>query len=189
MVWLPLFLFTAATVSRFFMFRPQLFTFAFFALYVAILHRHLRTGRGALWLLPVVMLAWANTHGGFLAGFGAIGLALLAEELATTSLKRSHRSPHAASWHVAMWLARCGVHGDDVLDAQGVNLWAYVFTEVTHGTNRELIAEWSPTTLDGDTWAAVACSPPPRALLVGSAGSRGATSESRSGGLGRYSGW
>ena len=48
-VWLPLFLFTSATVSRFFMFRPQLFTFAFFAVYVTILHRYLRTGRAALW--------------------------------------------------------------------------------------------------------------------------------------------
>ncbi len=75
------------------MFRPQLFTFAFFAVYVTILHRYLRTGRAALWLLPAVMLVWANTHGGFLAGFGAIGLALLLKGMRTSLQERSPPEP------------------------------------------------------------------------------------------------
>jgi hypothetical protein len=72
--WLPVFCFAAANVSRYFVFRPQLFTFAFFALFVAVLLRHLVRRRAPLWVLPGVMVVWANSHGGFVAGLGAIGL-------------------------------------------------------------------------------------------------------------------
>ena len=72
--WLPVFCFAVANFSRYFVFRPQLFTFAFFALFVAVLLRHLMRRRAPLWALPIVMLVWANSHGGFVAGLGAIGL-------------------------------------------------------------------------------------------------------------------
>lgn len=77
-VWVPVFVLCASAVSRFFLFRPQLFTFAFFALFVAVLFRHLYFvhGRARLWVLPLVMLVWANMHGGFVAGLGALGLAI-----------------------------------------------------------------------------------------------------------------
>jgi hypothetical protein len=49
--------------------RPHLFTFLFLALWIAGLER-LRSGkRMPLWLFPVLMLVWANTHGGFVFGF------------------------------------------------------------------------------------------------------------------------
>ena len=75
-VWVPMFVLGASAVSRFFLFRPQLFTFAFFAVFVAVLFRHLAGRPARLWVLPLVMLVWANLHGGFVAGLGAIGLAI-----------------------------------------------------------------------------------------------------------------
>ncbi len=50
--WLPVFGFVTANFSRYFIFRPQLFTFAFFALFVAVLLRHLMRRRTSLWVLP-----------------------------------------------------------------------------------------------------------------------------------------
>lgn len=50
--------------------RPHLFTTAFAAIFMILLLRHARTGRS--WLLaplPLLMLAWVNSHGGFLMGF------------------------------------------------------------------------------------------------------------------------
>jgi len=50
--------------------RPHLFTTAFAAVFMIVLLRFARTGRAwALAPLPVLMLVWANSHGGFLIGF------------------------------------------------------------------------------------------------------------------------
>ncbi len=53
--------------------RPHLFSFLFFAVWLAMLERLRRGEQQALWLFPVVMLVWANTHGGFIFGFLACG--------------------------------------------------------------------------------------------------------------------
>jgi len=54
--------------------RPHLFTFLMLALWVDRLE-DLRRGRlQRWWLMPVVMLAWANLHGAFIAGFVTWGI-------------------------------------------------------------------------------------------------------------------
>jgi hypothetical protein len=152
-IWMPLFALSAATVSRFFFFRPQLFTFAFFAYFVEVLTTHLRRGGGRLWTLPVVMLVWANTHGGFLAGIGAIGLAILlhmAAQAGRGSLRSALVTPATRS--LSLVLVACVA--STFLNPQGWRLWSYVLTEVVHGSNRQYIAEWAPASLtDGDLWS------------------------------------
>jgi hypothetical protein len=71
-----LIVFNALCLSNFVVFiRPQLATFALFAVTLAILRRHWDgLARRAIWCLPLLMLLWANLHGGFLAGLGLIGL-------------------------------------------------------------------------------------------------------------------
>lgn len=50
--------------------RPHLFTTAFVGLFVVVLLRFAREGRAwTLAPLPLLMLVWANSHGGFLVGF------------------------------------------------------------------------------------------------------------------------
>ncbi len=46
--------------------RPYLLTFLIFALMYFLLDRYYRRGNGKLWLLPVLMVLWVNSHGGFL---------------------------------------------------------------------------------------------------------------------------
>ncbi len=53
--------------------RPHLFSFLFFAIWLAMLERLRRREGQALWQFPVLMLVWANTHGGFIFGFLAYG--------------------------------------------------------------------------------------------------------------------
>ena len=49
--------------------RPHIFTFLFLALWLLILEK-LRLGQSKRWwLLPILMLVWANLHGAFIAGF------------------------------------------------------------------------------------------------------------------------
>jgi hypothetical protein len=62
--------------------RPQVFTHVLFAFTLYAFQRA-REGRPtAARLLPFAMLAWANLHGGFLAGLGILGLATAVEWLA-----------------------------------------------------------------------------------------------------------
>ncbi|MCL6622422.1 MAG: hypothetical protein K6T55_10005, partial [Syntrophobacterales bacterium] len=62
--------------------RPQVFTFFFLALLLLVLERARLTGRfRPLFLFPLVMVAWANLHGGFLAGLGVLLLYGVGEAL------------------------------------------------------------------------------------------------------------
>ena len=154
-VWVPVFVLCASTISRFFLFRPQLFTFAFFALFVAVLVRFLLERRAPLWVLPVVMVAWANTHGGFVAGLGAIGLAIV--------LRASENLPAAPAGArrlmtgtKALWVALGACVAATFVNPMGARLWGYILTELLHTTNRRYTAEWGPANLHTDPWSAVA---------------------------------
>jgi hypothetical protein len=49
--------------------RPHIFTFLFTALWAYLLEN----GKSKLWLFPLIMLIWVNTHGAFIAGFVILG--------------------------------------------------------------------------------------------------------------------
>ena len=163
--WLPLFLLCASALSRFFLFRPQLFTFAYFALFVAVLFRSLLGRRAHLWMLPIVMLAWANTHGGFVAGLGAVGLAILLRASGNIATG-PFRPEKTLSGTAALWLVLAACLAATFVNPLGWRLWGYVLTELTHSTNREYIAEWGPPSLRVDPWSAVALTVLTAALAV-----------------------
>ena len=63
--------------------RAQIFTFFFFSLVLYILERVKFSQRyGGLMWLPLILVPWANFHGGFVAGLGLIFLYALGEALA-----------------------------------------------------------------------------------------------------------
>jgi hypothetical protein len=55
--------------------RPQLFGYIFFVIVLMILERFRQGKSRALWILPFVFLLWVNTHGTFVFGFLALGIA------------------------------------------------------------------------------------------------------------------
>ena len=54
--------------------RPQLFSVLLFAVLLLILIRADKGPRRLLWLVPPLMAAWANLHGGWMVGLGTFGL-------------------------------------------------------------------------------------------------------------------
>jgi len=40
------------------------------------------------------------------------------------------------------------------VNPMGARLWGYVFTELTHSTNRRYTVEWGPASLHTDAWSA-----------------------------------
>ena len=65
--------------------RADLFTTLLFALLLTELWRRHRGLAAWMWLVPVIMLAWVNLHGGFIAGVALIVAYVLSEALALTS--------------------------------------------------------------------------------------------------------
>jgi hypothetical protein len=142
-VWAPVVMLAAGMLGRWFLFRPQLFTFCFFAYFVYVLLAYLLGRPAWLWALPAVLALWANLHGGFLAGLGAIGLALALR--AVQALAR-HRLRPGLLWPM-LWplgLTLVAALGATLLTPAGAGLWRYVLTEMTHDTNRLYIDEWMP---------------------------------------------
>ena len=154
-IWGPVFLLCTSAICRFFLFRPQLFTFAFFALFVAVLFTFLLRRRAPLWALPVVMLAWANLHGGFVAGLGAVALVILLR--ASENLAEFGWTPaRLAEGTRRLWLTLAACAAATFVNPLGPRLWVYVVTELSHGTNRRYIMEWAPASLRRDAWSTIA---------------------------------
>jgi hypothetical protein len=65
--------------------RPQVFSVLLFALFVSIVSAYARGRSNRLWLLPLLMIAWVNLHGGWVMGLILLVLyafGLTAEKLA-----------------------------------------------------------------------------------------------------------
>jgi hypothetical protein len=100
------------------------------------------------------MLVWANTHGGFVAGLGAVGLAILL---------RASENLDSGRWEIRrlfagtgrLWLTLTACFAVTFINPLGYRLWGYVLTELSHGTNRRFIAEWAPPSLARDPWSTV----------------------------------
>jgi hypothetical protein len=119
-----------------------------------VLFKNLQHRRAPLWALPLVMLAWANLHGGFLAGLGALGLAILlraSENLAAFGWS-SRRLTEGTQ---RLWLTLAASIAVTFVNPLGPRLWAYIITEVAHGTNRRYIEEWAPPSLHRDAWSMI----------------------------------
>src|SRR5688572_929460 len=71
-------LLAAASSSPLFGIRPQMITFLFASIYIALLSRYERNGRSrSLWWLVPMTLLWVNFHAGYALGLGLIGLYLI----------------------------------------------------------------------------------------------------------------
>lgn len=63
----------AVTIAPYMQFRPQMFTFALFAILLFILARDTYRATAAVWIAIPMLALWANLHGGFIMGIAALG--------------------------------------------------------------------------------------------------------------------
>ncbi len=82
-------LLAAVTSSIHWLPRPHLFTFLFLAAWLAYLDSNQRARRIPIWIFPLIMLLWANMHGGFIFGFAAWFVYLAGPLLEGLFLKKS----------------------------------------------------------------------------------------------------
>jgi hypothetical protein len=151
-LWAPIMMLTSSLISRFFLFRPQMFTFLFFGIFVFILLRYVCSQQARLWILPPLLALWANLHGGFLAGIGAVGLVLA---LCVLQSYYYHGSDVKSIWRDTRPLSAVFVACvlGSLLTPFGWRLWPYLLTELTNPYNRRFIQEWQPIDLTAPGWS------------------------------------
>ena len=128
--------------------RPQLFTYLFFVLLLLVLRR-LFAGRILPWAFvpPLLLVLWANTHGGYLAGWLIVMVAMIAEcagAYLPALLRRARCEPFGRDPLVLVNVAV----GSTL--ALVVNPWGWklvVWTVETIRLPRPNIYEWQPMPL------------------------------------------
>jgi hypothetical protein len=118
--------------------RSQMFGVLSFAAVLAILAWRQRYPR-LLWLIPLIMALWANTHGSFFMGWLAIGLAVLEDLVARRRL--------------ALVTTTVGVLSvvATLLHPWGLEMWRYVVELSSDPLIAALVTEWQAPTLRSPT--------------------------------------
>ncbi len=152
-LWAPLLTLTSLSLCRWCQFRPQLFTYFLFAFYVMTLFRYLLGQTRLIWVLPLLMPLWVNLHGGFLAGIGAVGLALAGHLLQACNREGFRlKSLAAAFWPLLLVLLGC--LAGSLVNPLGWRLWPYLATEFGHKDNGKYLQEWQPVSIQEQPWTA-----------------------------------
>jgi hypothetical protein len=121
--------------------RPQILSFLLTACVAYLLDRHKRFNGKLLPWLPLIVLFWANAHGGYAIAF-ILMLFYVVGEVANQLL--GHREDPVLSWrqlrHLLMVMGLCFL-------VVGVNpntwqMWLYPFRTVGIGVLRDFIQEW-----------------------------------------------
>ncbi|HVC41573.1 MAG TPA: hypothetical protein VND54_06315 [Candidatus Saccharimonadales bacterium] len=119
--------------------RPQMITFTFTCLEVLWLDRYLRGKSRAIYWMPLVMIAWANLHGGFLFGLVPVGVAGFVE--AVHWVRRVDGDEHKRRTRNLM-LVFAGCVAAAVVNPNGIHLYSYVIQPQFSGVQQNFIAEW-----------------------------------------------
>ena len=117
--------------------RPQLASVVAFAAALSLLERASAGRLLAVMAIPPLMLVWANSHGGWLVGGGALGLWSAAQTLFGPSRRLGLIVGASAA---AGLLAT-------VINPYGIGLWEFLGSTV--GFGRPDITEWAPVTRAG----------------------------------------
>ena len=126
--------------------RPYLMTFVYAALFLWILESGRETGSRRIWWLPVIMLLWVNSHGGFAVGLIIWGVYAVGrskvEGLRFLENKResSTFNLQPSTWQMlvvglAMLVAVC-------LNPSGPVMLLYPIKTVSIGVLQDFIQEW-----------------------------------------------
>ncbi len=119
-------------------YRPHLFTLAILSVVLAMLATEVYERPVTLWPLVPLFAVWANFHGGWLVGLGALGLA--AAVLGAQDIIGG-RWP-ARGLKIAGVTVLCALA--TLLNPVGTNLWYYVLHSVGDPLIKKIMPDWIP---------------------------------------------
>jgi len=131
----------AAASAIFWVARPQMASLLLFSVFACVLAEYRWHGRNRLWVLPPLMLLWANLHAGFALGF-LLFSAVLAGQVVSRMFGPAR--PGVLDWRgigalAATALACAAVV---VVNPYGLRLYTVPFQTVSIGVLQDYIQEW-----------------------------------------------
>ena len=138
LVYSLVFILTVFVMSPGFMTRPQILTFFFTSLFLYVIHMYLEREKNLLWSLPLIMLFWANCHGGFVIGLGMFPVVVVCEIIACRF--RNGNRTHLRS--LIFWLVL--TEASVLINPYGYRLLIFLYKTLSVPRN---IWEWSPVTV------------------------------------------
>ena len=119
-------------------FRPQLFTFLFLAVMCWLFARYLLRGRAPVWLVLAIFPLWANLHGGFIAGIGAL---LTFTAVLAIADARQGRGLSRAFKCCALSL---GAVVSTFITPYGIGMWGAVLHALRDPITHRIVSDWRP---------------------------------------------
>ncbi len=129
---------TAVALAPQMQFRPQLFTFMMLSAVMMLIAIEVYRGGAILWPLIPMFALWANLHGGYAIGLGAMIVAVAV--LFIQGLGDAGRMTSARS----LGLVTLGCAGATILNPFGAGLWTGVVHSVSDPLIRQIVADWVP---------------------------------------------
>jgi hypothetical protein len=142
----------ATTAAVFWSPRPQMFSFMLGALVLYLLHLYKRERVDRLWLIPPIMMVWANLHGGFAIGFIFLFASIIGEVLGNLF---NGDDAEVVQWARLRKMVIVTAISIPViaLNPNGIQMLAYPFHTVGIGVLQDFIQEWaSPDFHKAQTW-------------------------------------
>jgi hypothetical protein len=139
---------TAAAISPYMQFRPQLFSFMLLSVLMAVVAIEVYGRDAMLWPLIPIFALWANFHGGYIVGVGAMGIASAVMFVQGWTGDADRK---ASAWRLA--LVTLGCAAATIINPFGVGLWMGVAHSVGDPLIRKVMNDWVPlTTLMLSSW-------------------------------------
>jgi hypothetical protein len=121
-----------------FMIRPQLVTFLFTSLFFLVIHFYLEKRINLLWALPIIMIIWVNSHGGFIIGAGVLLIVTVLEYINCIINKKD--SSHLRSLILWMFITEACM----LINPYGFDLLVFLYKTLTL---KRSISEWEAVSL------------------------------------------
>ena len=137
-------LIASATVSAvYWAARPYLVSFLLAAVFLWVLDEYHHQRRDRTWILPLLMIIWANSHGGFVVGFILVGIFWF-ERVTQSIINRIQGNVRAEVSQnvIRLTLILVMMAGAVAINPEGFDRWSLPFTTVGRNAERTLIAEW-----------------------------------------------
>ena len=128
----------ALAISPQLQFRPQLFTYVLASALLALLARRNYKHSGPLWLVILIFALWANLHGGFVVGLGALAVFTIASTLESRGIVQDRHDARA------LWLTTLLSALATLATPYGIGTWEAVFHALSNPLTHNVIRDWQP---------------------------------------------
>jgi hypothetical protein len=119
-------------------FRPQIFSYALFAILMALLARDNFRGRAPLWTVIPILAAWSNLHGAFFIGLVALGI------YSAVRVGQDLVAGRGLSRAFGLIAITAGAALATLVNPIGIESWRTLIDSLRNPMTRNIIADWRP---------------------------------------------